>query len=421
MSNNLSFTEIWKRILSSQGEIFYTISGLPFTYTIKGARLRPSRTDYNISLSDIEKAYQMIPLRGPSEINDLVRGPAYVWAILHDPRIRQTHSFKWAAVCHRCNLEHNLGEYEKDRFCRSCGSMLNLEPDHIHNKEKISATKDSDEYFVYNLDKSVKIAEILHGQFQNKTGYFEGHIMPEYILPEIEKASKELAQYFTYVIAIDYQTDAHKLWRNSRRQYSKHPELFQPETILEMPDDELTAFVRMLGARFPNNGSAAWKKISRLLLSQYEGDPRNLTPQPLTYNEVKSRLNRFPHLRGPKLSNLYLRVMGDMGLLQIADFDKLDVAVDVQISRFTFYTGSLKLRKPFEGCVHNPPFRPAIENLWRGAASKIGCAPWHLDQPMWVIASNQCTRFDCGPCPVINQCERNFEYKIQGNILKLKQ
>jgi len=82
-----SFEEIWERIIANAGRIFHTINGLPFTYRIKGTIVLPSRTDYQISMSDFEKAYEMVPIRGPGVISNIVRGSAYVWAILHDQRI----------------------------------------------------------------------------------------------------------------------------------------------------------------------------------------------------------------------------------------------------------------------------------------------------------------------------------------------
>ena len=82
-----SFFEIWKRIIAYEGKEFRTISNLPFTYTINGNSLCPSRTEYNISKSDFAKAYELVPISGPGEITKLVRGPAYIWGILHDERI----------------------------------------------------------------------------------------------------------------------------------------------------------------------------------------------------------------------------------------------------------------------------------------------------------------------------------------------
>ena len=82
-----SFEEIWSRIIEHAGETFHTKKGLPFTYKIIGEMFVPSRTKYMISKNDVKKAYQMLPLSGPGEINQIVRGPSYLWAVLHDKRI----------------------------------------------------------------------------------------------------------------------------------------------------------------------------------------------------------------------------------------------------------------------------------------------------------------------------------------------
>jgi|WetSurMetagenome_2_1015567.scaffolds.fasta_scaffold48977_2 hypothetical protein len=82
-----SFAEIWKRILACEGEEFKTTSNLPFSYEVTGNFLCPSRTDFNISKADFAKAYELVPINGPGVITKLVRGPAYIFAILHDERI----------------------------------------------------------------------------------------------------------------------------------------------------------------------------------------------------------------------------------------------------------------------------------------------------------------------------------------------
>ena len=60
---------------------------LPFTYAVKDGGFFPSRTNYRISRSDFEKACQIVPISGPGEISRMVRGSAYIWAVLHDARI----------------------------------------------------------------------------------------------------------------------------------------------------------------------------------------------------------------------------------------------------------------------------------------------------------------------------------------------
>lgn len=83
------FDEIWARMISHQGEKFFTRRGLPFTYEISGRSFLQSRTSWPIRQRDFEVAYELVPILGPGSINRIVQGPAYVWAVLHDDRIRR--------------------------------------------------------------------------------------------------------------------------------------------------------------------------------------------------------------------------------------------------------------------------------------------------------------------------------------------
>jgi hypothetical protein len=59
------------------------------TCGIEGNRLCLNSNTYRISKNDFEKVYRMLPINGPGEIGEIVRGPSYVWAILHDRRISE--------------------------------------------------------------------------------------------------------------------------------------------------------------------------------------------------------------------------------------------------------------------------------------------------------------------------------------------
>jgi hypothetical protein len=80
------FEAVWTKIKTHEGEVFHTKKGLDFTFGIRGNYFYPSRTKYAISKADIEKAYKALSADGPGDIN-YVRGPSYVWAVLHDDRI----------------------------------------------------------------------------------------------------------------------------------------------------------------------------------------------------------------------------------------------------------------------------------------------------------------------------------------------
>jgi hypothetical protein len=74
-----------------EGELFHAITGLHFTYQMENGSLVPIRDGTPIKQSltrqNFEKALGSLPFKRPGEINTTIRGPAYVYALLHDPRI----------------------------------------------------------------------------------------------------------------------------------------------------------------------------------------------------------------------------------------------------------------------------------------------------------------------------------------------
>lgn len=85
----MTIEQVWTRIVEHAGEQFHTKNGYPFTYTVRNMGVIPDRTGYRLSISNFEKTLPIIDqIDGPGMISDLVRGPAYVYAILKDKRIR---------------------------------------------------------------------------------------------------------------------------------------------------------------------------------------------------------------------------------------------------------------------------------------------------------------------------------------------
>ena len=86
-SMNDEFNILWRKIGGFEGGDFKTRKGTLFTYRTEGDVLRTSRMKYDLTKSDFQKAYEMVPIKDPGELKDLVRGGPYIWAILNDPRV----------------------------------------------------------------------------------------------------------------------------------------------------------------------------------------------------------------------------------------------------------------------------------------------------------------------------------------------
>jgi hypothetical protein len=85
-----SFPAVWTRITAHAGQRFATKTGRPFTYAIERDALVTDHTDHPLAKANFAEALKQVPFDGPGRIAQRVRGPAYVWAILHDSRIRAT-------------------------------------------------------------------------------------------------------------------------------------------------------------------------------------------------------------------------------------------------------------------------------------------------------------------------------------------
>ena len=88
-TSRATIDDVWHRLKALEGHEFQTKTGKPFTFEIDGDVFRPSRTKYNVSKNDFRKALELAPFDGPGIVNSLVRGPSFVWAVLHDIRVRR--------------------------------------------------------------------------------------------------------------------------------------------------------------------------------------------------------------------------------------------------------------------------------------------------------------------------------------------
>jgi hypothetical protein len=88
-----NFATVWRRIKNHQGEVFHTLRGILFTYEIDAngyltTRKSPPGKGFTSPREDFRNAYDFVPLPGPAHLQAVVASPSYVWAILHDERIR---------------------------------------------------------------------------------------------------------------------------------------------------------------------------------------------------------------------------------------------------------------------------------------------------------------------------------------------
>ncbi|WP_067971023.1 hypothetical protein [Nocardiopsis trehalosi] len=82
------FDGVWRNIESCADEVFTTVTGIEFSYTVRNGRVHLGNTNRTISRDAFAEVYKLMPLKGPGQIRDLVQGPSYVYGILTDDRVR---------------------------------------------------------------------------------------------------------------------------------------------------------------------------------------------------------------------------------------------------------------------------------------------------------------------------------------------
>ena len=75
MEETITFENLWDEIKAHEGETFYTVKGLPFTYRVRGGELFTERKKQAF----LKVRSKPEEITGPKRLN--VFGGPYVWAI----------------------------------------------------------------------------------------------------------------------------------------------------------------------------------------------------------------------------------------------------------------------------------------------------------------------------------------------------
>ncbi len=82
-----TFERVWRNIQAHAGEEFLTKRGISFRYSVVGTSVVPEHTGYPLHVSQVRRAVERWPVSGPGKLNDIVRWPSYLYALLADARI----------------------------------------------------------------------------------------------------------------------------------------------------------------------------------------------------------------------------------------------------------------------------------------------------------------------------------------------
>jgi hypothetical protein len=206
----------------------------------------------------------------------------------------------------------------------------------------------------------------------------------------------------TFTSAMDRARDARRLWKNAAEVFLRERWVFEPTEIRRRGYDALRETLRAAGVSQRHGpDSLAWLRIGQSLEHQtcapyvyravYEGKgDTGALLSALTAKENGRSL--FPFLKGPKVSLMWVRMLVYPGRADIADLEKLRVAVDVQVRKVTEYLGLTKTRdRPL-----NEDVRGTVQDAWQRNI-EIGGGAWSLTRTLKSGQHRRSTR----PCNLV--------------------
>jgi hypothetical protein len=231
--------------------------------------------------------------------------------------------------------------------------------------------------------------------------------MPEFVaerrLRAMGASPVDVRVFITLMAAMDRARDADRLWRNGATLFTEDRWAFDPTACTRRSSSDVRKVLARTGVSQRHGpDSAAWRVIAEALADEgspfavrravFEGfgDAEELLA---TVRAARPSGQRwYPFLSGPKISEMWVRMLAAPGEAKIARLEHLNVAVDVQVRKVTEYLGVTDTRgRSLENA------RPIIQQTWRVAAEAVAGPPAiagtvaGLDPALWFLAKWGCT------------------------------
>lgn len=231
--------------------------------------------------------------------------------------------------------------------------------------------------------------------------------MPEMVavraLNGLGASPREIRMFITFLAAMDRARDADLLWRNGLALFRVARWAFEPARCCERSFSDLRDALAITGVSQRHGpDSAAWRLIAEALtddasppavrraIDSGAGDAKELLEAVRAPRATGQPW--FPFLSGPKISEMWVRILAVPGTTHITGLDILNVAVDVQVRKVTEYLGVTDT-----GGRQIENVRSVIQEAWKAAAREVvgpaaisGTAAG-LDPALWFMGKWGCT------------------------------
>ena len=223
--------------------------------------------------------------------------------------------------------------------------------------------------------------------------------MPEYFhLRQVPQ--RDRVNVLTVTATIDYQTDADRLWQAAAETYfdPKTAWLFSMTEVARRNAEDVLQAMNVHGftGRYPKNNAEYIWRMCRTFAQRYGGSPFGLLEKcrydARMIHRTSKDLGDLPALTGTKILPFWLRILQDVGGIDLKNIQDVPLPVDVHVARSTLRVIYRSNRRPDVGAQ-----REEMVSKWFEVCRSLGrpdIYPLALDEPLWFLSREGCSGTD---------------------------
>lgn len=225
-----------------------------------------------------------------------------------------------------------------------------------------------------------ELVAMITDAFMERRGVFQNLVNAESLIPN-GTSPHEKALFLFYVIQLDYATRSQILYQRAQYLWSRAKIIFTPEYQCRLNKYALSTMIEgYLRPRYPKEALRRWRTNSKLLLTQFKSDPRNIF---LTSADALAVIHNIYIFRGfgPKIGNFFFRSMVNTFKFELSNIEEVTPPIDIHDVRLTYEWGLIDSAEMSRKNIAR------VKQLWQNACKQCRISWLVFDRALWILGS----------------------------------
>ena len=212
---------------------------------------------------------------------------------------------------------------------------------------------------------------------------------------KIQYKSNEYYLYMFYSCLLDYGMKSKIYHRNLSETYVKYPQIFNPNYVLKIDEEELKwIIVNNIHPRYPNVATKKWLTLSTALekyanISDYLKGFKS-------FDEL-SHFIRSINGFGQKTGGLLIRIICDS---KICNFEEVKaIPIDRHDIEISYLAGIIDSKNISSSQIDN------LSDVYTAIGNELNINPSDIDKYLWETGNTFCNKKNCDGCPLNAICK----------------